>query len=139
MRTKLILVMILTSMLSMLGCGGGNDYSDAVKVNTEFIDAMEAYMKDIDEADSASAVVEAIDAYAQRIEKLAPEMKAIAAEHPEWKETGEVPEELKPIQEKAGKIAAQIPSTFMKTMQYMTDPQVQEAHQRLRQAMVKMH
>jgi len=138
MRLKLFLSMALVALLTILGCGGGGDYSDAVKTNTKFVNAMEAYMNDIDKADSPSAVVDAIDAYAQEIEKLAPELKAIAASHPDWKDMSKVPEELKPIQEKAQKIAAQIPATFMKTMQYMRDTQVQEAHQRLQEAMAKM-
>ena len=138
MRYKWFLSVALAALLSALACGGGNDYGEAVKVNTKFVDAMEGYINDIDKADSASAIVEAIDAYAQEIEKLAPEMKAIAAKHPEWKDMGKVPEELKPVQEKVRKIAAKIPSTFMKTMKYMMDTEVQEAQKRLQDAMVKM-
>jgi hypothetical protein len=138
MRFKLLISIALAALLTTLACGSGNDYGDAVKVNTKFVDAMEGYLNDIGKADSASAVVAAIDTYAQEIEKLAPEMKAIAAKHPEWKDMNKVPEELKPLQEKIQKIAAQIPASFMKTMKYMTDTDVQEAQQRLQKAMTKM-
>lgn len=139
MRYKLFLSVALVALLSTLACGGGgNEYGDTIKVNTKFVDAMEGYINDIDKADSASAVVAAMDTYAQEIEKLAPQMKAIAAQHPEWKDMDKVPQELKPLQEKVRKIAAKIPASFMKTIKYMTDGEVQEAQRRLQEAMIKM-
>jgi hypothetical protein len=135
---KLFPVMALAALLAVLGCSGGQDYSDAVKINTKFVDAMGSYIEDIDKAQSASDVADAIDAYAEKIDGLAPQMKAIASQHPEWKEMGKVPEELKPIQEKAKQMASQIPNTFMKTMKYMSDNQVREAHKRLQESMAKM-
>ena len=65
-------------------------------------------------------------------------MKAIAAKHPEWKDMSKVPEELKPVQEKVKQMASRIPNTFMKTMKYMTDAQVREAHKRLQESMTRM-
>ncbi len=138
MRCKVLFVVLSAALLSVLACGGGNGYSDAVKVNTEFVNAMERYIDDIDNAGSASAVVAAIDTYAGEIEKLAPEMKAIADRHPEWKDDSKVPEELKPLQEKVRKIAAKIPASFAKSMKYMMDTEVQQAQQRLQEAMAKM-
>jgi chaperonin cofactor prefoldin len=138
MRYKLFPVVALATLFALLGCGGGQDYSDAVEINTKFVDAMGSYIDDIDKADGAADVADAIDAYAQKVEELAPQMKAIAAKHPEWKDMGKVPEELKPIQEKAKQIASQIPNTFMKTMKYMTDDQVRDAHKRLQESMAKM-
>jgi hypothetical protein len=138
MHAKRIVSVALAALLMIAACGGGSDYSDAVKVNTKFVDAMSSYLDGIDKADSASAVVDAIDAYAREMEKLAPEMKAIAAKHPDWKDISKVPEELKPIQEKATAMAARIPASFMKSMKFMMDPKVQEAHKRLQEAMTKM-
>lgn len=138
MLNKMLPVVALAVLLSLLGCSSGPDYSDAVEINTKFVDAMESYIKDIDKAENADDVADAIEAYAKQMEELAPQMKAIAAKHPEWKDMGEVPEELKPIQEKAKEIAAQIPNTFMKTMKYMTDTQVRDAHKRLQESMSKM-
>jgi hypothetical protein len=139
MRYKLFPVMAIAALVAVLGCSGGQDYSDTVEINTKFIDAMGSYIEDIDKAESASDVADAIDAYAQKIDELAPQMKAIASQHPEWQDPGKVPEELKPVQDKAKQMASQIPNTFMKTMKYMTDAQVREAHQRLQQSMAKMH
>jgi len=140
MRQKSFFAAVLVVCFSMVGCsgGGGGDQSDAIKANTKFVGAMESYVNAMDKADSPSAVVDAVDAYAREIETLAPELKAIAEKHPEWKDMRNAPEELKPIQEKAAKIAARIPATIMKTMQYMQDTQVQEAHRRLQETMAKM-
>lgn len=138
MLNKMLPVMALAALLALLGCSSGPDYSEAVDINTQFVDAMESYISNIDKAENADDVADAIDAYAQKMEELAPQMKAIAAKHPEWKDLGKVPEELKPIQEKAKQVASQIPNTFMKTMQYMGDSQVRDAHKRLQESMGKM-
>ena len=138
MRYKMFPIMVFAALVAVFGCSGGQDYSDAVEINNKFVDAMGSYIEDIDKAESASDVADAIDAYAQKIDDLAPQMKSIASQHPEWKDMGKVPEELKPIQEKAKQMASQIPNTFMKTMKYMTDTQVREAHKRLQESMAKM-
>ncbi len=138
MLHKMLPVAALAALFVLLGCSGGQDYNEAVEINTKFVDAMGTYIDDIDKAENAADVADAIDAYAQKIEDLAPQMKAIAAKHPEWKEKGEVPEELKPVQEKVKQMASQIPNTFMKTMKYMTDDQVRDAHKRLQESMMKM-
>lgn len=138
MLNKMLPVMALAALLALLGCSSGPDYSEAVDINTQFVDAMESYISNIDKAENADDVADAIDAYTQKMEELAPQMKALAAKHPEWKDLGKVPEELKPIQEKAKQVASQIPNTFMKTMQYMGDSQVRDAHKRLQESMGKM-
>jgi K+/H+ antiporter YhaU regulatory subunit KhtT len=138
MRYKMFPIMAFAALVAVFGCSSGQDYSDAVEINNKFVDAMGSYIEDIDKAESASDVADAIDAYAQKIDDLAPQMKSIASQHPEWKDMGKVPEELKPIQEKAKQMASQIPNTFMKTMKYMTDTQVREAHKRLQESMAKM-
>ena len=138
MRYNLLPVVALVALLALLGCSGGQDRSEAVEINTKFVDAMESYVGDIDKAENADDVADAIEAYAKKMEELAPQLKAIAAKHPEWADTGKVPEELKPIQEKAKQIASRIPNTFMKTMKFMTDPQVRDAHKRLQESMAKM-
>jgi hypothetical protein len=138
MRYRIFSVIAIAALLTVLGCSKGPDYSDAVEVNSKFVDAMGSFIGDIDKAEGASDVADAINAYAEKVEELAPQMKAIAAQHPEWKKMDKVPEELKPIQEKVKQMASQIPSTFMKTMQYMNDTQVREAHQRLQESMAKM-
>lgn len=139
MRLNLFLLAGVVLLVSVAGCGGGGDLDDAIKANGRFIDAMERYLNDLDQADSADVVAEAIDAYAREIEKIAPELKAIAASHPEWKDVEKIPEKLKPIQEKAQAVAAQMPASFMKIMKYMGDENVRQAQKRLQEAMSRMN
>jgi hypothetical protein len=138
MHDRMLPVVVFTALFALFGCGGGQEYKEAVDINTQFVDAMESYIGDIDQAGDAAAVADAIESYAQKMEELAPQLKAIAAKHPEWKEMKTMPDELKPIQERAKQLASRIPDTFMKTMKYMTDAQVQDAHKRLQESMAKM-
>jgi hypothetical protein len=138
MGCKIPSVVALAVLIALVGCSGGKDYSEVVEINTKYVDAMESYINDVENAENAGDVANAVEAYAQKMEDLAPQLKAIAMKHPEWNDTGKVPEELKPIQEKAQQMASQLPKTFMKTMQYITDAQVREAHKRLQESMKKM-
>jgi uncharacterized lipoprotein NlpE involved in copper resistance len=138
MGCKMPSVVALAVLIALIGCSGGQDYSEVVEINTKYVDAMESYINDVENAENAGDVANAVEAYAQKMEDLAPQLKAIAAKHPEWNDTEKVPEELKPIQEKAQQMASQLPKTFMKTMQYITDAQVREAHKRLQESMAKM-
>jgi hypothetical protein len=138
MRSHMLPLIALAALVALLGCGGGQDYSEAVEVNTQFVDAMESYIEGLDKADNAGDVADAMDVYAKKMEELAPQMRAIAEKHPEWKDMGKVPEELKPIQERVKQLAAQIPTTFMKTMKYMADDKVRDAQKRLQESMAKL-
>jgi hypothetical protein len=138
MHYKMLPVAVIMALSALFGCSGGQDYSEAAEINTRFVDAMESYIGDIDQAEDAAAVADAIESYTQKMEDLAPQLKAIAAKHPEWKDLKTMPDELKPVQERARQLASQIPDTFMKTMKYMTDAQVRDAHKRLQESMAKM-
>lgn len=138
MVAKLPLGLVLLAILAMVGCGGSGDYDEVVAVNTKFIDAMETYLEDIEKADSASVMADAIDAYAEKMEEIAPQMKAVVAKYPELKDNAKVPEELKALQERSAAMAEKIPGSFMKAMKYMMDPEVQGAQKRLQQAMAQM-
>ncbi|MGD9367418.1 MAG: hypothetical protein PVH87_17090 [Desulfobacteraceae bacterium] len=138
MVAKLYLGLVLLGILVMVGCGGSGDYDEVVAVNTKFIGAMETYLEDVEKADSASAMADAIDAYAEKMEEIAPQMKAVIGKYPELKDNAKVPEELKALQERSAAMAEKIPASFMKAMKYVMDPEVQEAQKRLQQAMAKM-
>lgn len=138
MVSKLSLGLVLLGILAMVGCGGSGDYDEVVAVNTKFIDAMETYLEDVDGADSASDMADAIDAYAEKIEEIAPQLKAVVAKFPELKDNSKVPEELKALQERSAAMAKKIPASIMKSMKYMKDSEVQEAQNRLQQAMAQM-
>ena len=138
MRKLFFLVGIaLVGMLSLSGCGKA-DYDDFVEVNTKFIEAMDEYTSSMDQASSAESVADAIEQFADTMETLAPEMKEIRGKYPEFQDKTQIPEKLRPLNEKAEQVAKRMPQTLMKSMQYMRDPKVIAAMQRLQESMVKM-
>ena len=137
MRANGAAAWVFAILLTVWACGGGG-FSEAIEVNQEFVDAMETYLDGIEKAENGSDVADTINAYADKIETLAPRMKAVAQKYPEWKDEAKIPEELKPLNEKARNLAQRMAGTFMKAMQYMQDPAVQEAQQRLAKSMGMM-
>jgi hypothetical protein len=138
MQRKVFRAVMSIAVLSLLACGGGGSYSDAIEVNQDFVDAMEHYLDGIEKADSGSSMAGVINDYADRIDKLAPRMKEIAAKYPEWKDHSKIPEALKPLSEKAESLSNRMAGSFMKAMKYMQDPDVQAAQKRLADSMMKM-
>ena len=131
---------MMVALLALCACGGGEaDYSDAIEVNRDFIDAMKVYLDDIDAAQSGSAMAGAINSYADRMEALAPRMKEIAQKYPSWKDRAKMPEAMKPLAEEAEVLAKRLAGSMMKAMQYAQDPEVQAAQQRFIQSMANMN
>lgn len=137
MRSIAAMVMALSIAMVILACGGG-EYGEAIEVNQKFVDAMESYLDEVEKADSGSAVAAAINAYAEKVEKLAPRMKAVSQKYPEWEDRTKIPEALKPLTEKAENLSQRMAGSFMTAMQYMQDAKVQAAQQRLAKAMGMM-
>lgn len=134
MRVKSIVGLMLISLAAVLvACGG--KYADAEKVYTEFADAMDVYLADLDKAKDADATAAAINEFTDVMEDLAPRMQEINAKYPELKDPENVPEELKPIKERSDKTAMQMAGTFMKAMQHMKNPEVNAAFTRLGKVM----
>jgi hypothetical protein len=130
-------MIMLVAFFMFIGCGGGK-YSDAIKVNTQFVDATENYVSALEKADNAGAVADAVDAYAAKVEKIAPRMKKLAEKYPELKDQNNVPEELKESQKKATAVGLRMAGSFMKAMKHMGDAKVKAAHERLQKAMALM-
>jgi outer membrane murein-binding lipoprotein Lpp len=128
----------ILSLVVFCGCGNEAGYDDFASVYNQFIDAMEEYTANLEKAENADAIADAIDTYAKKMDAWAPEMKKIRGEHPEWEDKTKMPEELKPLNAKAEKLAQSMAGTFVKSMQYMNDPKVRAASERLQQAMLKM-
>ncbi len=138
MSGKRALVLVLIGIIVvMMGCTG-KKYGDVVEVNTQFIVAMEDYIDATGKATSAKDVAKAINLYADRIEKLAPQIKEMRGKYPELNDTASVPEELKDIERKSEELEKKVVGSYMNMMQYMMSSEVQGAMQRLQNAMLKM-
>lgn len=137
MNVKRALFLVLIGAIAMMtGCG--SKYSDLVEVNTKFISAMEDYITATGKASSAKEVAKAINAYADQMEKLAPQIKNVRGKYPELENTTTIPEELKSIEQKMQGLEKKVAASYMNMMKYMMNPEVQAAQQRLQNAMLGM-
>lgn len=127
-------VAVLVLMLS--ACGG--EYDDAISVNDKFVNAVEAYVSDMESAGDADAVSAAMNDFADQVEKIMPEMKKIAEKYPELKDPDQIPEALKESQARAEAVGMKMVGQMMKAVTYMRDDGVKAAQERLQKAMVDM-
>jgi len=131
---KTIVAFLCLIVVAANGCAG--KYSDVRKLNAEFVKMTEAYVADLDKAQSAKDVAKAIDKYADQMQKIAPQMQRVSEKYPELKDNDKLPEELKESPAVAEEVAKKMVGTFMKIAPYMQDPEVQKAQKRLAEAMM---
>jgi hypothetical protein len=134
---RAFVVALIGIIVMMMGCTGSK-YSDLVEVNTKFVSAMEDYIAATGKATSAKDMAKAINDYADKVEKLAPQIKEVRGKYPELNTGGEVPEELEELDKKSQELGKQVAASYMNMMKYMMDPGVQKAQQRLNKAMMSM-
>jgi len=113
------------------------DYSDAVKVNEQFVAAMEQYVEELTSANSGPTVAAAFNNYTDVMEKLVPQLKAMKEKYPELG-SGELPEVMKPLAERAEQLGGKMAGAMMNIVPFMGDPSVQAAQQRMAQVMGNM-
>ena len=126
---------VLSLLFLLAGCGG--KYSDVKKINEQYIDLVEAHIADLDKADNAADVATALNRFADGMEDLWPEMQKLSEKYPELKDKSNPPEELKETQKRSEELGKKMAGSMMKMMQYMMDPEVQKAQQRLGAVMMK--
>jgi len=120
---------LLTISFLIIGCGG--KYSDAKKMNEEFIALVEDYIADLDKADNAKGAAKAINRFADGMEDLWPRMQKLSEKYPELKDKSNPPEELKESQKRAEAMSQKMAGAMIKLMAYIKDPEVQKAQKRL--------
>ena len=130
---SLCLVM-LTSVL--VGCAG--KYADVKRVNAQFVRTTEEYIAKLEKADSAARVAQAMNSYADEMEKVWPRMQKAAERYPELKNRSDPPKGLEECQRESEAIGKQMAGTFMKIMPYISDPEVARAQERLAKIMVTL-
>ena len=124
----------LAAMAALVaGCGG--PYADAKRYQDQHLKAMEAYIADLEKAQDAKAVARAINTFADRMERLAPEARRLAEKHPELRKSGATPEELKEGEAQMKELAPKMAGAMMKVMPHMGDPEVRKAQERLMKVM----
>ncbi len=96
---------------------------DMLKVSYTFIDEMNT-------AQTSTEVASAIEKFALAMEKMEPRMDAMDEKYPYITDT-EFPEELAPIMEEYGEMAVALEEAMMKMFEYMEDPEVQSALEKM--------
>lgn len=137
MRKAVLFCILLVGLAGMVGCGKSGN-KDFVEVNTRYIEAMDAYATELDKAADADAVANAVNKFTDNMAEILPEMKKLQEKYVEWQDPSKIPEDLKPLSEKAEELAEKVPMSFMKLMPYMQDPKVMEAMKRMQETMAKM-
>ena len=128
-----IIGIMITALVA--GCGSGK-YADVKDYMQKSIKIQEEYLKAIENADSAGDVAGAINKFAERLNALRPQMKAIMEKYPEMALEKETPSELREVTARQNELAEKIAQSSTKYVApYTLDPVVVEATKNLSQAM----
>ncbi len=134
MRKQFLLIGIMVVSL-VAGCGG-DKYADVKDYMEKSIRIQEEYVAAIEKADSAGDIARAINKFAERLNAMKPQMKALMEKYPEIMMEKEPPSELREVTARQMEMAAKIEKASQLNVQpYTLDPVVVEATKNLSQAM----
>jgi hypothetical protein len=125
MKKRLWMVMVVIISAAMISCGG--KYDTAESTLNDYADAMEDYVAHMDKADSADAVVAAMNRFTEKMQSLAPRFQEMSQKFPELDSGQAFPKELEKVSQRMADLGQKVQTTMMKTMKYMMDPKVQQA------------
>lgn len=125
----MLYLMFLLAMLS--GCSTEKSYLDVIRLNQAYIKLINTYIGDLEKADDAESVAEAMNRFADRLEPLWKDMEKMTEKYPELKEMETPPEPLRESFEQAEEMGRKMSGTIVKIMPYIEDLEVRKAHQRL--------
>ena len=117
-------------VLGMMSCGEGK-YADAKKVTVKYLDAMEKFASAVEKASNPEALVSAVDEFDVEMNELRPEMEAIERKHPELTGAETPPAEMEDLAHRMNTVSQRLIAAQRKLMQFSSDPQVQQALQKL--------
>jgi len=126
--------MVILTVL-VIACGG--KYDEAESTLNEYADAMEDYIGRMEKADSADAVVNAMQDFTEKMNALIPRLQEMNQKFPELASDRNAPKELETVSRRMGELSPKLQSAMMTAMPYMMDPQVQQAMTAQAQAMAQ--
>jgi len=131
----LVSVLVVLAIFILAACGG--KYADAIEMSEKQLDAMEAYADRLEKADSKETIIAAMNDFGAKMEKISARAKGLREKYPELYQPGtKLPDEFAEVQKKSEAVVARISDASMKTVQYMMDPDVQKAMMRMNAAMM---
>jgi hypothetical protein len=132
MKKTALFLCVAVLALGLTACKGGGKYGDITDVMTKYMGAMEKFAAAMDGAKDADGVVKAINGLTEVTKALAPKLKSFATKYPELMKNPEnPPAELKPLMDKMMAVSGKMLGAMGKIQQYIQDPKVMEANQKL--------
>jgi len=134
-KKSVISILGVLAIFILAACGG--KYADAIDLSEKQLDAMEAYADRLEKADSKETMIAAMKDFGAKMEKLSAKAEGLREKYPElYQPDAELPDEFKEISKKTEAVFARVSAASMKTMQYMMDPEVQKAMMQMNAAMM---
>jgi len=129
-------ISVAVLLAGLAACGGGGKYGEIRTVLERQVALFEEYGTSIDQATGAKDVAAAMNKLAAGMAELAPQFKSIAEKYPDLGKN-EPPAELKDLFSKLQAAGMKMATAMAKTAQYMQDPEVKTAQQKLTEAMAR--
>ena len=113
-------------------------YDQAKKVMNKQAEISTEYVNALERADNAKDVANAINTYANEMEKLIPDINKMMKDLPEVLNHETVPQEVAEESAQLTEAGEKIQAASKKLFQYITDPDVQKALERMSVVMQKL-
>src|SRR3972149_533781 len=130
MRKITVMIVALTALFFLAGCGGGESgkYADYRELLGSQITAMKDFTQSLDKADNAAATAEAIANFNEELKSLSGKMSEIEKKYPELAALPENPPELNAELDQLETANTELEKVLMKKMQYLLEAEVKEAY-----------
>ncbi len=136
---RFLSVMVVLGFFSFAVIACSNDgTSEAKSLMQQQVTVIETYVEGLEKAQSADDMVQTVDRYSADMKKLIPRLKAFHDKYPDYDKDG-IPKALEAELQRVEKASDRLPAAMMNSMQYMTDPKVQEAMQRMTEELSGMY
>ncbi len=131
MRIKATLSIVFLA-LCIAACGRGGKYADIKDTLNTLIDIQESYISSMEKAQNAKDVATAINRYTDGFFRIKPRLDSFGERYPELKTQKQPPEELKEIYDRLTQTGVKFVNTLPTLIKYRSDPEVQQARERLK-------
>ncbi len=131
--STLVAVLVLTTVFVVMGQQKTNEepYGYARDTMEELVGIYQQFIDDVEEAETAQEIAEAIGKFTDSIEKIEPKLIEMEGRYPELGEMEELPELLEEVVFTLDSMGEAIMFSFYKILEYAEDPAVMAALERL--------
>lgn len=128
-RKVLAVLAVIVFAVALAACGsGGGKYAAEKKIMKNATTIMTDFAAAMDKANSGKEVAAVLNQFADKLEKIAPQMKELEKKYPKIEEA---PEELSSMIKDVEAQGQKMMGVMMKIMKYKDDPDVKAAQEKL--------